>query len=403
VERGSADAAAGSSAVGFSVERRPTRRRWLGLAAAAVSGFALGQTRAARSSADRTFVWAADRDGGQLYSLDSNLLVLRVVAVPAPVRVVALGDGGALVVSAPAGPLGTHWVRTVSAEGVLGAGSAFEPVFDLVAAGGERVVLVTGEAGLGAPRRAVLFERGRTRILAAPPRVTAAAFDGARLALLGEQGALDVVDPGRPDAALHSARPSARGFAVAADGRGGWWYLERGPGARLVRLTGALALDSARDLGDFAPSLLARDARGDAVWLCDPLTGRLQAVDGSGGALSAQVLEPGAPPVRLVPLPRGGFLAPAVGALLAFDSAARPVACQGGFTYLVDASPVAWERGSHHGRSPIVWAPPEGSFRTGQRGVALRENERIAGSGPDSPQWISCASAAAPPPDRLTR
>lgn len=344
MERGRADAKeeltpAGSSASGWAAQRRPTRRRWLGLAAAAVSGFALGQMRAARANADRTFVWAADRDGGQLYALDSNLLVLRAVAVPAPVRVVALGDGGALVVSAPAGPLGPHRMHAVSATGVLGPGSTFEPVLDLVAAGGGRVVLVTGEPGLDAPRRAVLFERGRTRNLAAPPRVAAAAFDGARLALLGEQGALDVVDPGQPDAALFSARPSTGGAAVAADGRGGWWYLERGPGARLVRLKGDLAVESAWDLGDFAPSLLAADPHTGWVWLFEDGSGRLEAWDRRGSRHVAQGLEFAASPTRLVTRAGGGMWAPSGGALFALDGLGRPAASQGGFTYLVDASP----------------------------------------------------------------
>ncbi|MBI1379559.1 MAG: hypothetical protein GC161_00555 [Planctomycetaceae bacterium] len=343
MEQGSDDTADGEAAAEGAAEgaaqRRPTRRRWLGLAAAAVSGFALGQARAVRRNENGTFVWAADRDGGQLYALDSNLLVLRAVAVPAPVRVVAQGDGGALVVSAPAGPRGPHRMHAVSATGVLGPASTFEPVLDLVAAGGERVVLVTAEAGLDAPRRAVVFERGRTLDLAAPPRVAAVAFDGARLALLGEQGALDIVDPGQPDAALFSARPSAGGAAVAADGRGGWWYLGRGPGARLVRLERDLEVESAWDLGDFAPNLLASDPHTGWVWLFEHGSGRLEAWDRRGSRHVAEGLGFAASPTRLVARAGGGMWAPSGGALFALDSLGRPAASQGGFTYLVDASP----------------------------------------------------------------
>ena len=304
----------------------------------------------------RVALWVADRDANQLVAMDRDFLIATSAAVESPVRVEAMGDGGAYALSAIGGsPIGPHGLVHVDSQGglqqvgVLGAG------IDLAKAGDDQVFVV--EMGLwGADSRVLRVELGQGApvgaalrrdlvLFAVSPGATSvgvhvgkgASRSGLSVLVGSDTGTLTRYD--ETGARVQQVTGLAGEIADVAPGPdGGWWVLDVAAPNRLLRLDRDLDLLWAVETGLHSESLAPVQGE-ERVWIADstePLVRRF----GPGGVLELSAATVATDFSRGAGLLSGEFWVASPGAALRIDGFGAGLPSQGGFDYLVDLSSV---------------------------------------------------------------
>ncbi len=308
---------------------------------ALAAGLALGRCRASpeRDWRPGRSLWAAaDRDGGEIVTLDSDLYVTQRIAVPWPERVVPCSDGGYWVRSVPAGHArGARHLLAVGAQGEVRLDLEIGPPFELEA-GDRKSALVGVQEESGAAELLVVELGGAVHRRPLPAGSTSIAFDGdARIAVSAGALGLWVLGLVEGPAEEFAGLPGRSVLDVVAAPDRGWWILacENPIGdCLLARLSASGEL-----LGQIpcTRGALARTTlRSRAVWLvCHdeeqvfgwsgwheeaPWVAKLSIPGAHGAAVDAQ----------------GGLLVATPGAVLRFDRKGETLPGQGGFQRLVD-------------------------------------------------------------------
>jgi len=281
-----------------------------------------------------TALWAADRDGSRVCTLDARLIVERSIPCREPLEVRACADGGAWVLRATrrvAG--GAHRLERWNADGDTLASVALDPCRALGTDDRDQALVIEARNASHAERAwrvardgwlTPLAERDGLRCLA-PWR------DGVVLGT--SSGELVCVDA---SARATLARESGGIVLDLARGPapGTLWLLENRGSDRLALLDEQLAARCSIGVR-IAAVHLAPVPGEERVWLCDSREPRVQRF-GPHGTLELDLRNlPLAGLDRAVAWPDRGAVLAAPGALLHVDEHGRLAPGQGGFNYLV--------------------------------------------------------------------
>jgi hypothetical protein len=268
-------------------------------------------------------VWVADRDASALVGLDLHLIETLRVELDHPVRVVALEDGGAWVVCAPAGdPRSDQRLVRVDAAGSVQRSFDVGRVLDLAGDGEDGVWRIDEHAGEQRLCRTALGGERSQRTMAGATAVAARS----EACLIGTVA-------GRVELTSGSCRDLGAGVvALAAAGAAGWWVLLEG--GRLVLLDERLATAWERPLP--GARRLAAPAGARQVWA----SGSEQVWSASPEAVSSRAGLPARGLGACASTAEGGVLVAAPGAVLLLDRRRRLASGQGGFDFLVDLASV---------------------------------------------------------------
>ena len=286
------------------------------------SAWRRGGTRAADRGA--VAVWVADRDASLLVGLDRRLFVGLRVSLAHPLRVVALADGGAWVVCAPAGhPRAAQRLVRVDARGRTLKSCAIGMVLDLAAdeAGG-----VWRIEELDGGRRLCHATHGGERSQRAFAGATAVAARAGACLVGTEGGRVELASGTRQE-----VRALGAGVVdLAAAGATDWWVLlENG---RLFLLDARLAterehvLAGARHLSAPAGEDHVFASGAEQVWRIGPRGVTRMGLSARGPACGG----------RCAATAEGGVLVALPGAVLRLDRRQRLASGQGGFDFAVD-------------------------------------------------------------------
>jgi hypothetical protein len=308
----------------------------IGVLAALCVAIGVGATRRAQLAPPGPVrVWAADRDGCELYALDADLILAQRTALGWPLELARARDGGLYVLRAVGGSAGTgQRLARIDARGVLTGETDVGTCLDLDTFDGRMALLVEQPGERGSARRALrIAPEGASGVLAQSPALRCIA--GSRFSVLvgTDDGWVDrlPIEGGRP---LASVRLSGAILDLAPGPEAGSVFALAGDGTRLCLLGPDLALR-----WDVALPIVARHlgAAPDAerVWLGDTRSARVLRY-GPGGAL--EIDRDGLPLAgldRALPWIDGGALLCAPGAILHLDSRGHLAPGQGGFNFLV--------------------------------------------------------------------
>jgi hypothetical protein len=284
--------------------------------------------------------WLTDRDANLVIGLDENLIEVRELELPSPLRAQARDLGGAWIAHTPQGtPLSPQVLVELGPEGVALSSTPVQALLDLSTLdGGDALAVELGSDG----SQRVLQVRGGTLplVLARLPGVTCVAGARWRVLIGTSVGDLQLL-PAAGAIGIGSKRVHLGGSLVdVAAASDGWWALDAAGGAggsRLIRLDAELSLRWEVRCGVAALSLIP-DVRRDRVWLADVNEPSLRRF-GPGGELELALdALPTAGLDRGLAMSNGGALLVAPGALLRIDDRGRLSPGQGGFDFLTDVA-----------------------------------------------------------------
>ncbi|MBK7645214.1 MAG: hypothetical protein IPJ19_19580 [Planctomycetes bacterium] len=276
-------------------------------------------------------LWVADRDAGELYALDSELILAQRVALARPLDLVRSASGRLFVLRARSGTPG-EWLDEFDAQGRCLRELELRACLDLQLAG-ESALLV--DAGPGSAMRHALRldpDAGLLLLASAPAlRCISPSLDSI---LLGTEDGR--VERRASDGSVVLANAALGGGVVdlAPTPEPGGVFALDGPGRRLLCLAPDLGLRWQAPLPFEAAHLGVVEGE-ERVWLLEAGARRVLRY-GPGGELE---LERDNLPLtgltRVLPWNEGGALVAAPGAILALDARGHLAPGQGGFNYLV--------------------------------------------------------------------
>lgn len=306
-------------------------------------GAALGWSRVREADAPlptaHVAVWITDRDADHVYGLNRDLLLVRSVAVRAPIEIEGRSDGGAWVVSSTnADPLGRHQLMRLTADGSIVAHAQLAPVFDLASDEFGRAEVVDFDAN---GERVRVFDASAAPIWQrAWPGASSAAAQGASILVGTSTGELALFDLTSSTAApLRIFWGGSISDVAPGPASGTWWALDAHGACRVALFDAALAVIWSKTVGLHALHLAAQKGV-ERVWVADTTQPHVRRF-GPGGALE----------IDRADVPLGGLdracaalgstlLLTAPGALLRLDSNGQNLPGQAGFDFLVDVSTV---------------------------------------------------------------
>jgi hypothetical protein len=281
-----------------------------------------------------TALWAADRDGSRVCTLDARLIVERSIACPEPLEVRACADGGAWVLRATrrvAG--GAQRLERWNAGGETLASVALDPCISLCTDDRDQALVIEAHSASHAERAWRVARDGSLSPLAEREglRCLAPWRDGVVIGT--SNGELVCVDA---SARSTLARESGGVVLDLARGpeAGTLWLLEKRGSNRLALLDERFAARWSIGLRISALHLAPVPGE-ERVWLCDAREPRVQRF-GPRGTLELDLRNlPLAGLDRAVAWSDRGAVLAAPGALLHVDQHGRLAPGQGGFNYLV--------------------------------------------------------------------
>jgi hypothetical protein len=282
-------------------------------------------------------LWVADRDAGQIYALDSRLILQHRWPCSDPLALAARRDGGLWVLRSGRDepdrrPRLEHW----SAGGERIAMVGLDPCADLDRSAADDALVIESASAAHTDRALSIEGDGSLSVLCERAGLTCIASSPRSVALGTSDGEVLCLDPARAGSIAKRFRlgGSIADLAAGPDAET-WWVLDVGQTRRLFLLDGDLHPRWTSAI-DVSAAHLAPVPGQERMWLCDTLEPRLCRW-GPGGTLELEVIGlPLAGLDRACAWGEGGVLAAAPGAILQLDAEGHPRPGQGGFNFLTD-------------------------------------------------------------------
>ncbi|MEO6709820.1 MAG: hypothetical protein ABI054_07615 [Planctomycetota bacterium] len=307
------------------------------LSALVALGWARARGASAPAASARVAAWVSDRDADRVIGLDRNLLVVRSVAVRAPIEVEARADGGVWVLSSThADPLGRHQLLRLAADGQVVAHAQLASIFDLCSDEfGHAGVVDFDPSG----ETVHVFDAAASPIwLRAWPGALCIAVQGQRVlvgTMAGELALFDMTTPA--SAPLRLAWGGAISDVAPGPTFGSWWALDSHGSCRLALLDPGLVVIWSRSVGLHVQHL-APEKGVERVWIADTTQPHVRRF-GPGGVLEIDRADmPLGGLDRAATTGVGSALFTAPGALLRLDAQGQNSPGQAGFDFLVDVA-----------------------------------------------------------------